>query len=216
MSKRRSKRNGMTLKVLTLVLAVILLVGASVGGTVAWLSAKTEAVENTFTVGDVVIRLEETPITVKDNGTIEEGTPAEGVNNKYPLVPGVKYTKDPVVTVEADSEKCYLFVKFEEKGNSATYIQYTSNLTVQNGWTELENDVWYRIVEDTDADQQWYLLAGGDDNHGEITINHETVKKDTMEQAKLASLTYSAYAVQYEKANGDAFTPAEAWAEVSK
>ena len=46
-------------KALALVLAVVLLVGAAIGGTVAWLTDKTGDVVNTFTVGNIDIELAE-------------------------------------------------------------------------------------------------------------------------------------------------------------
>lgn len=217
MSKGKRTRRLLSVKALSLILAVILLVGTAVGGTLAWFTDQTNVVTNTFTVGNVVINLKETPV---DEEGEPNGEPKENVQNNYPLVPGVTYTKDPVVTVEADSEKCYLFVKFEEKfvkfeekNDSATYINYTSTLTEENQWYPVEGqtNVWYRTVEDTDADQSWHLLV--DD---EITIDYTTVKKDTMAAADQASLHYTAYAVQYYKTNNTPFTPVEAWAEVSE
>ncbi len=83
-------------KALLLVLAAALIVVASIGGTLAWLSDKTTAITNTFTAGDVGITLTE---------------PNYDGNDSAILVPGVSIDKDPTVTVTADSEDCYVFVK---------------------------------------------------------------------------------------------------------
>lgn len=80
-------------KALLMVLAAALIVAASIGGTLAWLSDKTTAITNTFTAGDVEIELDETTGTT------------------YTLVPGATIAKDPTVTVIANSEDCYVFVK---------------------------------------------------------------------------------------------------------
>lgn len=188
MKNGKFAKRGVATKSMVIALAVMLIVGATIGGTIAWLMDSTAEVKNTFTVGDVVINLKESPLN--EDGTY--GTPAEGVQNEYQLIPGQEYKKDPTVTVEAISEKCYLFVKFEENGNAADYIDYTSTLTTANGWTELEDGVWYRVVEDTDADQSWHLLA-----EDKIVINAENVTKDNMEAASAAELVYTAYAVQF-------------------
>lgn len=193
-------------KIVAALLAVVLLIGIGVGGTLAWLMDTTLTVKNTFTVGEVTITLKESPLN--DNGSY--GTPAEGTANAYQLIPGKKYTKDPTVAVDATSEDCWLFVKFEENGNAAQYITYTSTLNEGNGWTQgdgtvIPADVWYREVKKTDTTRSWALLQGN-----EITINANTVTNETMDAAKNASLNYIAYAVQ--KANDAAsFSAEQAW-----
>lgn len=84
-------------KVLLLLLCAALLVSASVMGTMAYLTDNESAV-NTFTVGKVYIDLNETDVDGDEN------TKA----NAYHLLPGQSYVKDPKVTVEAESEDCYV------------------------------------------------------------------------------------------------------------
>ncbi len=203
MKNGKYAKRGVATKALVVVLAVMMIVGATIGGTIAWLMDTTDTVTNTFTVGDVNITLKESPL--KEDGTY--GTPAEGVTNAYKLIPGETYTKDPKVTVVGGSEKCYLFVKFEENGDAAKYITYTSELTVEKGWTqgtgEIPANVWYRTVDASNEDQSWELLA---DNT--ITINADAVTKDTMNAASAAKLVYTAYAVQFDNVD----SAAAAWA----
>ncbi len=93
-------------KVLALVLAAVLLVGASVMGTIAYLTS-TDEVNNTFTVGDVKIKLDEA--LVDDDGKAVTGEDAERVKaNDYKLLPGHTYDKDPTVTVLKGSEESYV------------------------------------------------------------------------------------------------------------
>ncbi len=91
-------------KVLILTLCAALLVSASVMGTIAYLTS-TDEVTNTFTVGDVQIKLDEAKVT-------EDGKPVEGAArvqaNEYHLLPGHTYTKDPMVTVLKGSEESYI------------------------------------------------------------------------------------------------------------
>lgn len=47
-------------KVLISVTALALVICCAIGGTLAWLSTKTDPVVNTFTVGDIDIELSET------------------------------------------------------------------------------------------------------------------------------------------------------------
>lgn len=91
-------------KALLLTLSAAALVAASAFGTMAYLTDKDTAV-NTFTVGHVDITLDEAKVN-------EDGTPVEGADrvkeNKYHLLPGHEYIKDPTVTVESGSEESYV------------------------------------------------------------------------------------------------------------
>ena len=103
-------------KALLLTLCAVLLVAASVLGTMAYLTS-TDEVNNTFTVGSVAITLDEAE--VDENGTPVE--PAARVkSNEYKLMPGHTYTKDPTVTVEKGSESSC--VRMKVTFNNATEI----------------------------------------------------------------------------------------------
>lgn len=103
-------------KALLLTLCAVLLVAASVLGTMAYLTS-TAKVENTFTIGKVEIKLDEAKVNA--NGTPEEGA-ARVTGNSYKLMPGTTYTKDPTVTVKAGSEESY--VRMKVTFNNATEI----------------------------------------------------------------------------------------------
>lgn len=90
-------------KALLLALCAVLLVVASVFGTLAYLT-DTETVTNTFTVGQVHIKLDEAP--VDNNGKATSGDRVQ--ENKYKLLPGHEYDKDPMVTVINGSEESYV------------------------------------------------------------------------------------------------------------
>lgn len=213
-------KKSLNMKPLALLLALTLLVGCAIGGTIAWLTAQTSTVTNTFTVGDVNITLKESPITVAQDGTVSYGAPEDGVTNAYPVIPGTTYKKDPVVSVVSStdgnvSEDCWLFVKFVESDKASTYLTYTSNLTAENKWIQgkgtdgIPTNVWYREVKKTDTVKEWKLLAGNETYaNGCITIKAEAVTKATMDEAINQSLTYTAYAAQ--SAN---LTAAQAWAQ---
>lgn len=192
-------------KTLALLLALVLVFGAAVGGTIAYLTDTTGPIANTFTVGKVDITLTETFNTDTDGDRTNDAWKAQ-------LIPGTTYAKDPVVTVTNDSEDCWLFVKFEEKNSPATYLNYTSNLTTANGWTQgdgtnIPTNVWYRAVNKTDATKSFQLLA-----NNTVTINSTTVTNETMTAASKAELVYTAYACQKSGFESDA---AGAWAAVN-
>lgn len=91
-------------KVLLLSVCAVLLVVATVLGTLAYLTDR-DTVVNTFTVGQVDIVLDEAD--VNPDGTVIEG--ADRVKeNDYHLIPGMTYTKDPTITVLKGSEESYV------------------------------------------------------------------------------------------------------------
>ena len=179
-------------KVLAVVLALVLLVGGAIGGTLAWLTDKTEDVVNVFTESDVDITL------------------TENTGNSYKMVPGATITKDPVVTVLANSEACWVFVKIEKSTDKA-FDDYMT-FTVAEGWTALPTDstVYYRAVPASAANQDFNVIK---DNT--VTVK-DTVTKgmmDALNAANYPKLTFTAYAIQQAKGEGT-FTAEQAWEEV--
>ena len=216
--KNRKTRSAMRRMLFTLALVLVVAV-ASVGGTIAWLTDKTDPVTNTFTVGDINIKLYE---TLNPNG--EPNADGSNVTNwQAKLIPGSKYAKNPQVSVDAGSEDCYLFVKFEEINNPSTYLTYTSMLTKENsGWTKVsgENDVWYRTVAANASERSWYLLQGegqtGNYVNGVVTVKENIIKTGTVATdstvvmpTEAPVLKYTAYAVQQ-----DNLTVEQAWEKV--
>ena len=89
-------------KALLLTLCAVLLIAASVLGTMAYLTS-TDTVTNTFTIGKVEITLDETDVTNPTGPRVKA--------NSYKLMPGTTYTKDPTVTVLKGSEDSYVRMK---------------------------------------------------------------------------------------------------------
>ncbi len=188
-------------KTLALFTAIIMLFGTAIGGTIAWLNAKSSPVINTFTIGDVSIDLYE-----KDGDD-------KIYKNEYQLVPGQKYTKNPTVEVLSSTNvDCYLFVEFIEGEKNDIYLNYESNLNVNEGWTQgdgtiIPKNVWYRTVKSTDDTKSWKLIK-----NDEISINGDTVTESSMNDAVTnTKLEYKAYAVQF-----DNLTIEQAWSQVNK
>lgn len=176
-------------KTIALVLACVICVGIGIGGTLAWLTAQTGPVTNTFTVGNVDITLAET-------------------TTNYKMVPGNTIAKDPKVTVLKDSEACWLFVKIEESTNLSSYISYTAD----SGWTALDgvSGVYYREVAASTTDQTFSVLT--DD---QVTVK-DTVTKAMMDSLKAQgatqpTLTFTAYACQKDNVT----SAADAWAKIN-
>ena len=192
-------------KTFVLLLALVLIAGAAVGGTLAWLTAKSDAVVNTFTTSDITVKLKET------TGT------------SYKMVPGCELEKNPKAWVVAGSEDCYLFVKLDWANNTYTSGKTTKNYLdwdIAEGWTLVpdETNVYYRIVTSTqmssdDGKTNAYPVLAGNT----VTVSGEITKEqmNAFTGDNLPKLTITAYATQYMSGNETHFEPADAWAKVN-
>lgn len=134
MEDLREKDGRSTAKKMLALAALLLLIVATLGGTLAYFTATTNEVRNTFTIGKVAITLDEAKVDAM-------GVPVEGQarveSNEYKLVPGHTYTKGPTVKVGDESEDCWVFVKVVngletfEKSGSTTIASQMAN----KGWT---------------------------------------------------------------------------------
>ncbi len=190
-------------KAIALTLCAVLLVVASVMGTMAYLTSK-DTVTNTFTVGNVSITLDEAK--VDKYGTVVEG--ADRVDaNSYDLVPGHTYTKDPTVTVAANSEPCYVFVKVENglSGFEATNNTIASQITNTNQWTALEgNDgVYYKTVAASAKETSLVVFSS-------FTLSETANNVNGWNNLASSNIKVTAYAIQQDGFD-DAAT---AWAAV--
>lgn len=171
-------------KVLLLVLCAALLVGATISGTVAYLTSKAE-VQNTFTVGHVAITMDEFDY---DDSTANAD---RDIANVYKLIPGHTYVKDPTIHVAEGSETCYVFVEISNE--VAAYIDVVALETQMknNGWEKMEDGIWwqhYTKAENADRNlevfESFTVLKNADKVDGWATLN--------------ANMNIVAYAVQSE------------------
>lgn len=132
-------------KALLMSLCAVLLVAASVLGTMAYLTDSKD-VKNTFTVGNVTITLDEAKVDGNGNAIDKQGkrvtnlADAERVpGNAYKLLPGHTYTKDPTVTVLAPSVESYVRMKVTFNKASALIAMCTDPEFAEDGPTGVEN-----------------------------------------------------------------------------
>lgn len=192
-------------RTLMVLVALVLVFGIAVGGTLALLTSKSAEVTNTFTVGDINIKLDESKL--KEDGTLDTSNRVQ--QNTYKTVPGKTYPKDPTVTVLNGSEACYLFVKVTETNNTITGLDgKVVSYTVDSSWTQYPGttDVWYRTVPAATADTPFQVLT-----NDQVTVNSKLTKAmvQTFNENKPA-INFIAVAVQQ-----DSVTLAEAYAEAS-
>lgn len=191
-------------KVIATLLAIALLIGGAVGGTVAYLTMNTDPVVNTFVAGDIGnLTLTETAGTLEDNG-----------ERSFMIIPGKDVTKNPQVFFEDCNVDAYVFVKVDAvkwTSDEATRMNYTADgtagkvaFTIDPSWTLVPGatNVYYQEAT-ADVDFTDWVI-----NSNNITVSDQLVDD---EMPADASLTFTAYAIQKE-GFADA---AEAWDELS-
>lgn len=165
-------------KSIVAIIAMLLTCFCFVSSTYAWLVAKTEPLVNTFTAGNI-------NISIGDHSATD-----------YKLVPGLVITRKPHVTVFADSEACWLFLKVEkiEDIENYTFDDFIT-FSIDSGWNKLDSvdGIYYRKVEAKDADQEFHILQGDT-----LSIKSDVKKAmlDKVTTANQPQLIFTAYAVQ--------------------
>lgn len=224
MSKGKFQKKGS--KILVLMLAMMLVFGMAVGGTLAYLMAESGKVTNTFTVGDINIELWETDL---DGKLTNEG------EDDYKILPGTKQSKDPYVVVKPNSEACWVFVEITEKNNylfttTENGKSYTAKQYIE--WTIDETADWEQVSKSPAAGgaekvtyvygkKQSAVAANAQNVQINVLKNKEVKYDSNLSKADLNALgntkpvlEFKAYAIQSEglKLDGaDVTTAAAAW-----
>lgn len=200
-----------TKNVVLIILAMLLVATTAIFGTLAWLTARTGTITNTFVKGQIELELIETP-------------------NDYKLVPGNVIAKDPAVWVKPGSEPCYIFVEITKTNDLDRFVNYT----VASGWTRLEvgatgqegltatmlsgREVYYRqsisYVEAGNTNVKFNILA---DNKVTVPIRVTEEELDALGNGNNPTLSFTAYACQSDNIPDTAEKSAVvyAWEQVS-
>lgn len=186
-------------RILLTALAALLLVTLAIGGTMAWLQDKTEAVTNTFTPAKINIALDETYNTDTDNDKVNDAWTAQ-------LIPNKQYAKDPKVTVTGDAQNVDAYVFVKVTNTAASYLDFDLFYEVDTNWKQVPGttDVWY------------YELAASSTNWTCDLISDNTVTVKDLTTTTMASgnveLSFQAWIIQQQGWNGDV---AAAYAQAS-
>jgi hypothetical protein len=146
-------------KILCLVMGAILLVTGTVAATLAYLKAETDPVTNTMTVGEVEIKLDEAE--VDEYGAFVEGAPRRAFN-EYKLIPGQEYNKDPMITVDKDSEKSHIYFGLYIDPEVQAVLDATNNVISE----QIDDYKWVALVDKDGKTPMYYY--GTDDEGNEI------------------------------------------------
>lgn len=205
-------------KLLIMSVAMVLVCAFAVGMTIAYLTS-TDRVVNTFTVGNVQIKLDEA--AANPDGSLIEDTPRVKANS-YKLIPGHTYNKDPMVTVLQGSESSYIkmTVTFSKSAElDAIFTPNGANLTSIFDGYDSANWIYKGNTENTGNNTRtyefWYKEAVAaptadvalDALFDSITVPG-SINNAQLRTIEGMTITVNAYAIQ-----ADGFANAEAaWA----
>lgn len=164
-------------KIMLSVVSGLLVAAVAVGGTLAYMTSKTDLVTNTFTVGNGYITddeghqglwLDETKIPDGENFPTEIGEDRVDNGQTYSeLLPGTEFVKDPTFHLTIDAEgnksvKSYVIAKVTDADAAvlASYIFKTNNV---DGF----NTTWEKVANIGDED----AVLGGNytfENNGKL------------------------------------------------
>lgn len=197
-------------KIVTAGLALVMVAGISVAGTLAYLTAESQEKINKFTVGGISIELTEPEWSYGDAGA--------------KIVPGDMVDKDPTVTVQADSENCFVYVGIKndlklDDGTVAGDLNIDTSAWTVVGTTS-DGTVVYRYIGEKAPDGYVPLATSNTELEKvftTVTISGTAVNEDNIQQLANDTITVQAYAYQadnVEMTNADAaalafFAPAE-------
>ena len=231
----RKERRRVSMRVTIMLCAIMLMAGGTINGSLAWFVDSTSEVKNTFTVGSIGVTLN--ALSDTSTVTILNDAGSNGGSSAPTIIPGYSYKiKDTTVTITKGSEKCYLFAEIDESigglpaeitENGATrdaifkdYISYE----LANGWIagngKREEDggngvpvgIYYRIVDKDEEQSQSFEIIKDNEVVFSNSITSEMLAAVGNDTTKFPTLSFSAYAVQYNSTNSQSFTPGEAWA----
>ena len=175
--RRMSNKKFIAILSVFVMLALTMVVGCAVDGTVAWLVSQSETSFSTFTLGDINIKL----------------TKAESESQSLKIIPGVDIRRSLKVTVEPNSEACWLFVKVEGTNWPAKVSYSVAGGT--GGWTALSGYPGVYYCEVSAGDAQTGVVY---DVNCNVTVSEELTKTEvnSIASGPQPQLSFTAYSVQ--------------------
>lgn len=181
------KANGRRKYMIGAIAAVAVLVLGTAPLTYSYLTASSEAVVNTFAGGAISLKLDEA-LTDSEGNPDADGTRV--TENSYKITPGAELTKDPTITVLANSEDAYIFIYVDNELPEEYF-----SLDYSDSWIEIASTgtktlyMYKSVVESSDAD---YSL---DPIFTTVTVS-EDLTSELIEELGELQITVQSYAVQ--------------------
>ena len=158
----------------------------SIGGSIAYISAASDVVVNTFAGGAIAITLDEAETDLEGNVISETRVSS----NTYKYLPGSVLSKDPTVTVLEDSEECYVYLYMENPLPSEYF-----SLDLSSDWTVVavsDNSTLFVYKTTVDAADESVALTP---LFTTVEVSYELTSEE-IEDIGEQQITLQAYAVQ--------------------
>lgn len=194
-TRRRSPR------VFTALIALVLTLCCAAGGTIAWLTYTPDPVTGTFVVGNIGITLSDTKNVLKT-----ETANTSAATNTVTYVPGETIDVEPIVSVNAGSEACFLFIHIKEENNTfgtanqkvIPWELWTPDEDKGGAWNEVTGHTgyYYREVAKRGENAATYRIF----KTSKLTVNCNLAASDiaTINSGTYPTITITAAAVQKE------------------
>lgn len=188
-------------KVFISVIAAALVLCCTIGGTLAWLTSTSDTVTNTFTVGNIGIKLDEAKVG-PDGKALTDEHAARVIANSYKIYPGGTFDKDPTVTVNASSDRCYVFVMVDNN----LYIGNNSIVTFNN-----PDICWFQVGSSLSGNRKLYAYSVSNTPTAvatsltdtvlppvftSVTVDGDAVTSQNINELNTKTINVSAYAYQ--------------------
>ncbi|WP_087064818.1 hypothetical protein [Intestinibacillus massiliensis] len=180
-------------KILTIGATVMIIAALAIGSTLAFLTGKTDALENKFLFDGITLELNE----YKDTGH-QEAYPED----PQVVYPGAVVDKVPVITVDKGSLDCYVYVQIENGLNTA--VDGATTLDISKDWTPIKKG--YDIYRYKEVVQKADTAQKLTDIFTKVTVNGEKVTMENIAKLQDSQITIQGFAHQ---ANGTGDTEAE-------
>lgn len=190
-------------KTIVLIMSIALVACLSIGATLAFLSAKSSELVNTFTVGNIAMKLDEAKVS--DNQVIDGRTDS---GNSYRIYDSAVLPKDPTVTINAKSENCYVFMSCVVSDN----IKDIASMNIGNNWILVKDNLYVyskdgktpSIVNYSDSETKLPSLftnvkIADNCDWQNIPITGESIKVKSLAYQSNDSSTYDAAKAEAEK-----------------
>lgn len=161
-------------KILTFGLSMVLVAAIAITGTLAYLSDDTDSITNTFTFGNISMKLEET------------------YTQDSKIYPGAVIDKTPVITINANSEDCYAYILVDN--------EFASNIATldidSENWTAIGHEgtktvyVYNSVVENNGNDQALTAIFT------QVTFSGENLTSTNIGTVADGTITVDAFAYQ--------------------
>lgn len=199
-------------KLISSAISLMLIVCFAITGTVAWLIDATEEVTDTFTFGEVEIKLIDLDSSATDNtwaNSVHAGNDGLYTANKFKLIPGATLTFNPAVQVVDGSEDCYIFVKIEPQSGLEKY----TTINLGSGWVKVDDasNIYAYGTESVMTKTSAGNKTTGFVYNGTLVVNSSVTSADVKDATDL-TVKVTAYAIQADHLTNNVVKPVDVWA----